>query len=205
MKFQYTAIACIALLALAFSACEDDDSNESATNSYLPLKIGNYWEFVNTPEYSSIIYTQRTEVTRIVSINNNEYFELVTQHKPGQHLYIDTIYYRITNEGYVYTLTRDWTMEENPMRLFANDGDTWRYATNYHAEAMISVDEMDDLEVGDEKFDDCKSFSYDVEQMADEEYSTVLAPGIGFVKRISGWGLSSELVKASINGKEYTF
>ena len=204
MKIQYTAIACIALLAFAFSACDDDDSNEGAVNSYLPLKIGNYWEFVNIPEIGTE-YTQRTEVTRVLSFNNNEYFELVTFQKSGDQAYRDTTYYRITQQGYVYTFRRGWTLEENPMRLYADDGDTWKYSTNYHAEATITVDEIDDLELGDEKLDDCKSFSYDVEQWADEEHSIVLAPGIGFVQRLVGFGISSRLVKASVNGKEYTF
>ena len=205
MKFKHTAIACIALLAFAFNACDDDDSNGGATSSYLPLKIGNYWEFVNTPEYPPATYTQRTEVTRVVSFNNNEYFELVNIYKAGDNTSRDTTYYRITSQGYVYTWRKSSTVEENPMRLYADDSDSWKYETSYDAEDTITVDEIDDLAVRQTKLDDCKSFNYDIEQMADEEHSTVLAPGIGFVKRISGWGISSELVKASINGKVYTF
>jgi hypothetical protein len=204
MKIQYTAIACIALLAFAFTACDDDDSNGGYTNSYLPLKIGNYWEFVNTPEVG-IQYSQRTEVTRMVSFNNNEYFELVNILKSGDQTSRDTTYYRITHQGYVYTWRKDWTVEENPLRLYADDGDAWTYETDYDAEAVITVDEIDDLEIGEEKLDDCKSYSFDIEQWADEEHSIVLAPGIGFVKKLSGWGISSQLAKASINGKEYTF
>ncbi len=205
MKIQYTAIACIVLLACAFVACDDDDSGESSgTNSYLPLKIGNYWEFVNMPEIG-IDYTLRTEVTRVVSLNNNEYFELVSFQKSGDQNYRDTTYYRITQQGYVYTWRRGWTVEENPLRLYADDGDDWKYETNYDAEANITVDEIDDLELGDKELDNCKSFSFDIEQWADEEHSIVLAPRIGFVQRLVGFGISSRLVKASVNGKEYTF
>lgn len=205
MKIQYTAIACIALLACAFVACDDDDSGESSgTNSYLPLKIGNYWEFVNIPEIGTN-YTLRTEVTRVVSFNSNEYFELVSFQKSGDQNYRDTTYYRITQQGYVYTWRRGWTIEENPMRLYADDDDTWTYETNYDAEANITVNEVDDVELGETKLDDCKSFSFDIEQWADEEHSIVLAPRIGFVQRLVGFGISSRLVKASVNGKEYTF
>ena len=159
---------------------------------------------MNMPEIG-IDYTLRTEVTRVVSLNNNEYFELVSFQKSGDQNYRDTTYYRITQQGYVYTWRRGWTVEENPLRLYADDGDDWKYETNYDAEANITVDEIDDLELGDRELDNCKSFSFDIEQWADEEHSIVLAPRIGFVQRLVGFGISSRLVKASVNGKEYTF
>lgn len=203
MKFQYT-IACIALLAFGFSACDDDDTDGSyGSNSYLPLKVGNYWEFVSTSLEGK--YATRTEVTRTVNLHNQEYFELVTMHQFGDAASIDTLYYRIEKNGYVYTFRKNWTIEENPIRLYADDGDKWTYETNYNDEAAITTSIVDDLEIGGEELDNCKAFYFDIEHAADEEYTTYLAPRIGFVKYFSGWGLGSRLTKASVNGKVYTF
>ena len=204
MKIQYTAIACIALLACAFVACDDDDSGESSgTNSYLPLKIGNYWEFVSTPQEGE--YTTRTEVTRTVTLQNHQYFELVSVHQYNNSSSRDTLYYRIETNGYVYTFRKNWTKEGNPIRLYADDGDKWTYSTDDYDETTITTSVLDDLEIGDEDLDNCKAFYFDAKQWADEEYTTYLGPRIGFVKYYSAWGFGSRLTKASINGKVYTF
>jgi hypothetical protein len=45
-----------------------------------------------------------------------------------------------------------------------------------------------------------------VSEWADEEYTTTLAKGIGFVQEYSNaWGLGQVLESATINGRKYDF
>jgi hypothetical protein len=205
MKLHYLIIV---LFALSFSACSDDDKECDCGNpsdSYLPLRIGNYWEFESLPEPSKMY--MRTEVTRTTDLDGSTYYELIStsQVEDENANYRDTTYYRVDSRGYVYTRKKNVATEINIMRLFGNNGDKWTSETSYDEDAVITLSVIDDLAIGEKNLDDCKAYSFDIEQWADEEYTIYLAPGIGFVKNFSGWGFGSRLTKASVNGREYTF
>jgi hypothetical protein len=73
------------------------------TDNYLPLAVGNYWDF-ETPNASRSQSTTQThrEVTSITTINNHQYYLLVSTLTINNYTYKDSSYYRIDNNGFVY-------------------------------------------------------------------------------------------------------
>lgn len=190
----------IALLTVivSVSSCDDGDRVEFGNHRYLPLEIGNYWEFVADNSQDGSIVEHR-EVVRKETIGDHVYYLVVSTWPVYSSRSSDSIYYRVTSNGYVYKLYKGGAREFQDLRLDANDGETWSY-TYLNYEAVITCSKVE-VELDTTSIDDCKSYFRDVTEMADEEYTIVLARQIGFVREYSNaWGTGNRLKKARIGG-----
>lgn len=195
------------LLSLFFSGCyyhQTITPEISGNSSYLPLEIGNSWDFqplTNPP--GALIHC---EVTGLASINSHQYYLLVTSSTYSDRTYKDSAYYRIDNNGFVYIYDKNQpNLEANRFRLNAQNGDTWTYPVDNNSVATIKTT-VGPLVVGSTEIAKCKSYYFDVVNWADEEYTITLAPGIGFVKEYSNaWGMGQILKSAKIHGQVYNF
>jgi len=191
---------------LFFVACHcDDDPNPEVTNSYLPLAIGNYWEFASIGPLGEGLIEHR-EVADFVTLNGRQYYLLVsTPLSNWAQNPKDSAYYRIDENGFVFVY-RKWTrIEENRYRLNGKDGEEWSYdyVDNSIADMMLRKISR---RVGKLDIAECNDYSFDVKQWADEEYTYTLAPGIGFLREFSdAWGAGMELKTARINGELIEF
>lgn len=191
----------VVLLIYAIHLISCDSSDDiPAQSDYLPLQVGNYWDFKSSNTSSDEIVEHR-EVVDEVRLNDLDYFLLVSTW--SGHSNKDSVYYRIEPNGRVYKYRKN-IFEENRFRLNATEGETWSYQVPVDDIAHITVRETT-VTISKRKFRNCKEYYYDVEQWADEEYSITLAPGIGFVKEYSpAWGLGQVLHAAKINGRVIT-
>lgn len=192
------------LLWLAACECIDEPVPET-TNAYLPLAIGNYWNF-RTVGWTGDQPSEHREVVDLVKINGREYYLLKSSSLSGDdRAYEDSTYYRVDKDGFVYVYNKNTELEENRFRLNSNDGDSWAYSNKEDYEVTITVRELTkDIDVA--QIANCKDYSLDVEEWVDEEYTYTLAPGIGFLKEFSdGWGAGQVLKSAMVNGKEIKF
>ena len=190
--------------AMAFlCACSsDDDSNvapEKLWLSYLPLQVGNYWEFtsINTPKDGVVVHR---EVKGTAQLNGYEYYLIISNS-------VDSTYYRVEQNGDVYTYRRGMDNEQLSYKLFAHDGDSWSYTLEDGVGGSGRDDVMHvSVNIGSvaterKTVDDCKHYYFDVEQWVDEEHTNTLAPGVGFIREYSdAWGMGMILSKASIGG-----
>ena len=189
------------------AACDcDDEPTPELTNDYLPLSIGNYWEF-NSTGWANDILIEHREVEDYVELNSHQYYLVVSTYLSDVRAGFnkDTSYYRIDNDGFVFVYRKSTGIEENRYRLNGKNGDTWSYpfVDNYVADMTLSER---DKTIGNREVRDCKDYSFDVEQWADEEYTYTLAPGVGFLKEFSdAWGAGQVLKRAKINGQLIEF
>jgi len=189
-------------------ACDDSpvniESDNTHANTYLPLQIGNSWIFESTnKDLNDSHYFKR--VTATVDLNDHTYYEIISGWGTAVENILDTAYYRVDDNGFVYILRRANNSEENRFRLYGQDGDAWSYPLDNYGEANVSLS-ITTLYIGIKKLKACKAYYLDVAGMADEEYTITLASGIGFVKEYSdAWGQGSILMKATINGREINF
>ncbi|HMG89411.1 MAG TPA: hypothetical protein VK589_05110 [Chryseolinea sp.] len=189
------------------AGCEcNDEPRPETSNDYLPLTIGNYWNFKATGLSDSDLVEHR-EVVDYVTVNNMEYYLLVSTHltPDWSGSYKDSAYYRIDNNGFVYVYRKSIELEENRYRLNGKDGDTWSYDFVDQYIADMTLREAS-KQIGKIEVANCKDYSFNIEQWADEEYTYTLAPGVGFLKEFSdAWGGGQELKSARINGQEIEF
>lgn len=188
---------------VCISSCDDGDRVGFGDRSYLPLEVGNYWEFVSLSTQDESIIEHR-EVVGKEAIGDYMYYLVVSTWPPISSRSTDSVYYRISSNGYVYKLRKDGTGEVQEIRLNANDGETWAY-THLDYETVITCSEVE-IDLGTKSITGCKSYFLDVSQMADEEYTIVLAPRIGFAREYSNaWGGGNRLKKARIGGAIRSF
>ena len=200
MSFRYFLVACASLLFLACAEDEKDDIIE--TNSYLPLRVGNYWDYEVITYKSSFI--RREYVRATIRRNGNRYYEVVGGPLGvSASIHYDTTYYRVDDNGYVYCWRTSWEHEENQYRLFAGHNDQWSFKSNFGDRATVESFYIT-IKVGEKDIPECKGYFYDVPTTVDEENTTYLAPGIGCVGTTSMWQ-AKILKKAFVNGIEYTF
>jgi hypothetical protein len=208
MKFCYLMRAClISCLVTGLVSCtqgvDDVEGGSKKTPSdYLPLRVGDYWDFkgVNT-NLNTIV--QHWEVSGTAHLNGHEYY-LIAKFDAVNHTLIDSMYLREAN-GDVYTYRRSMGFEELRYKLNANDGDTWTYPL-VNGEVMNVTLHVGALEVASKTVLDCRNYYFDVEQWADEEHTSTLAPNIGFIREYSdAWGSGIVLSKASIGGNVIQF
>ena len=198
MKIIRLLFCCTFLLA----GCEEDSTFEISSNSYLPLEVGNTWIFrsmqnINDPKTFKKVIAE-------VTLENRVYAQVISGRYPDDIIY-DTTYYRVEDNGFVYSRQKNSADEENRFRLDASDGDAWTYPTagNYTASITIS---FIDLELKTKNLRNCKAYYFDIPQWIDEEYTTTLAKNIGFVREYSNaWGLGRVLESATINGRKFKF
>jgi hypothetical protein len=188
------------------AACECNDDPRPETSDYLPLTLGNYWDFKATGLSGDDLVEHR-EVVDYVTLNNMEYYLLVSTHLSPvwSGSYKDSTYYRIDDNGFVYVYRKGFEFEENRYRLDGKDGDSWSYDYVDQYVADMTLAEVS-KKIGNFDVEHCKDFSFNVEQWADEEYTYTLAPGVGFLREFSdAWGGGQELKSARINGHEIEF
>jgi hypothetical protein len=192
------------VIVLAFSSCDNDSVSLSA-HKYLPLRVGNYWEFVALdalPNDDNI--RERRDVIGMETIDDIQYFTVVSTWSPVSSVPSDTVYYRIDADGYVYKRRKSEGGETQELRLNASDGHSWSFMY-FDFSTTMTCEEIE-IDLGSESVQNCKSFYRDVEQMADEEYTYVLAPRIGFaVEYSNAWGGGQRLKRAKVNGTTYSF
>jgi hypothetical protein len=202
----------LVLLSFLFSGCYYHQSAEPvipSDQSYLPLEIGNSWDFQPLGSLSGAsIHREVFDVLTSQSMGHT-YYLLVTHSTvppPGLPIRPDSAYYRIDDNGFVYILRTDRAYtEDNRLRLNAKNGDTWTYPVDDTSNAKITVT-SGSLEIGNTQIANCKSYYFDVLNWADEENTITLAPGIGFVKEYSdAWGYGQILKSAKIHGRIYNF
>jgi hypothetical protein len=202
MPFIFTA-----LLLLTACECEyNEDPQPAISNDYLPLTVGNYWDF-KAVGYSPELFTEHREVEDYVTLNGRQYYLLVSTYLSdmwyGQHR--DSSYYRIDDAGFVYVYKKNRGIEENRYRLNGKDGDTWEFDFIDNFIATMKLSELS-KDVGNVNVENCKDYFFDVELWADEESTFTLAPHVGFLKEFSdAWGVGQELKSARINGKHIEF
>jgi hypothetical protein len=190
-------------MALLFLACtEDEKDGIIETNSYLPLRVGNYWDYEVLTYNSS--YIRREYVTATIRRNGDRYYEVVGGPLGvSASIHYDTVYYHIDDNGYVYCWRTGWENEENLYRLFAKNGDQWSFKSNFDDKATVDAF-YTTIKIGEKEIPACKGYFYDVPMIVDEETTTYLAPGIGCMGTTNMWQ-TKILRKAFVNGIEYIF
>lgn len=186
--------------------CDDDSSFETGSDNYLPLKVGNAWIFKSLHDNND--YKTFKRVTAEITLDGLLYAEVVSgRFYPDNNLddsTYDTTYYRVDHNGHVYSRRKNRVVEENRFRLHAAEGETWTYPIE-NSETVVMTVSIVDLDLGNKNLHKCKAYYYDVGQWIDEENTTTLARGIGFVKEYAVWGTGYVLESANINGREFSF
>jgi len=204
-----TRFLLLGYVATVLWSCADDEvfvSPEKSSTSYLPLEVGNYWEFKPLDVAMEDVLLHR-EVVGMADINGHEYYLITSRYvetegrSPG---YVDSTYYRVQSNGDVYTYRKGMAIEELRYKLLAADGDGWSYPF-IDGQMHVTVN-VGTVQTELNTVDGCKHYYFDVEQWADEEHTNSLAPGVGFIREYSNaWGLGMILIKASIGGSVTAF
>ena len=166
-------------------SCDKEDEKVTVTNDYLPLEVGNYWQLDNM---------DKIEIVGTKLIDNRTYYLLQFLN--------DTMYYRIENDK-VFVIEQ----KENPSIKFdlsAEVNETW----NYFSCTVKLISKTDTININNQKILNCYHFYFDVPDMIDEEHSTWLAPGIGFIQeQCDGECLHhfKKLDKARIGGQDIDY
>ena len=191
-------------IALLFTACHDDSNPQPVDDSLFPLAIGNSWEYSPvSSNQSGYIGSVKSEITAIIEIENKEYYQMVNKSEGTPNPYIDTVYYRVDTNGFVYKRRKSGE-EVNPFRLQAQDNDKWE-SSAASTENDMRVIFQEPITISSTQVNDCRLFVYDVSGLADEESYITLAPGIGIATSYTAWGFRRDLKKAVINGITYHF
>jgi hypothetical protein len=208
MKFYNLMGACLmCCLLIVLVSCnqgvdDPEGGSKNAPSAYLPLRVGDYWDFKAVNNNLSTI-VQHWEVSGTAQLNGHEYY-LITKFDAGNHTPIDSMYLREAN-GDVYTYRRSMGFEELKYKLNANDGDTWTYPY-MDGDVMNVTLHVGSLKLASKTILDCRNYYFDVERWADEEHTSTLAPNIGFIREYSdAWGSGIVLSKASIGGNVIEF
>ncbi len=194
------------LMAITFIISCDDDSTSPIPQQgdLFPLTVGNTWEYEQrSPTGYNDFGGIKKEITDVVQLEGREYYRMVTTWKSIPNPYIDTTYYRVDNDGLVYQ--RRTTGEEgNPFRLNATDKESWKYSAS-STENDMHVTYQEPITISATEMKDTRLFSFDVSIIADEEWSTTLAPGIGIVTMYTSWTRPVDLKTAVISGCDLPF
>ena len=194
------------MLAVLVSCDSEEVSRtlaEKQSSNYLPLEVGNFWDFKATNGPTDAV-VQHREVKGTAFVKGQKYYLVISSGQSGQS-WVDSVYYRVETNGDVYTYRRRTDSEELKYKLFAGDGDTWSYviADDDKMDVMVHIKTV---ATGAATIEDCKAYYFDVEQWADEEETITLAPGVGFFREYSdAWGLGIVLTKASIGGSVFEY
>lgn len=201
MRMNVLWLGCIATL---MSACNNDDPERKQLSSdYLPLEVGNYWDFRGVGTKTNDIVLHR-EVTGVADLNGHEYYMVISK-VPSNATIIDSAYYRIDDDGDVFIYRKSMEIEELKYKLRAGDGDSWSY-TYINNDVMDVTLHLGPVDTSSKTVDNCKNYYFDVQQWADEEHTNSLAPGVGFIREYSNaWGSGIILSKASIGGSVIEF
>ena len=67
------------------------------------------------------------------------------------------------------------------------DGGTYEYTLSEKLNYTVTVTRMLMVEYGEQKFEGCIQFEFDVPDLNTEEETYILAPDVGIIKQISAW------------------
>lgn len=208
MKFWpvYRRASLLVIVAVLWVACDsgsvDDDFVLKSASDYLPLEVGNYWEFKTLGAETTEV-VQHREVMSAQNVNGRDYY-VVVSHFP-QNDAKDTVFYRIDDDWNVYTYHRGMENEQLSYKLLAEDGMTWSFPLSADETMDVTVN-VETVETSLRKIKNCKSYYFDARNWIDEEHTNTLAPGVGFLKEFSNaWGGGAILSKASIGGHVIEF
>lgn len=202
IRVAYVPVLMCCCAALLFWSCDpttqSDGKRERQSASYLPLEVGNYWDFKSTDSDAGNI-VQRREVKGVEKFNDHEYYLVTSSYSDSQGA-VDSAYYRIGADGDVYVYRRTADREELRFKLLASDGEAWTYPV-FDNDVMKVTTKVGPLQMRKGTLENCKHYYYNIENWADEEHTITLGPGVGFIREFSNaWGHGVILVKASIGG-----
>jgi len=194
--YQNIRVIGFGLLQLVLTACEMNQE-ETVVTDYLPLQVGNYWE-LTFPFGKTTTY----EIDAIENKDGKDYFRMVSTFFG---VIRDTAFYRKDPISIVYQKRRT-TDEVLMFDLAAPVNHKWVLKVDQHNHNMwvYVQSKTDTVKRNQQTFENCYRYFYNVTETADEEYSFVLAPGVGFVKYSNASFGSARLTKARINGVEIT-
>jgi hypothetical protein len=192
-KFLFFAISVII-------SCDNDEKLivEPGESSYFPLQVGYQWEYepirTDLPYLTAATFTVISQETKF----GKTYFAMERRfERQNGFLSSDTIFYRVDSEGFVFELSGSDEVERNRFRLGANQGDTWEMESGAEQKYVVTTS-ISDVTLAGGVLSDCKSFSYDIPQWADEEHYIILAQGIGIVQHGNAWGFDFKLKRAQL-------
>ena len=172
-------------VSIFLHSCDKEDEKVTLTDDYLPLEVGNYWQLDNL---------NKKEIVGTKLIDNKTYYLLTILN--------DTMYYRIENDQvFVIEQTEPPSIKFD---LSAEVNDTW----NFNPCIVKLISKTDTIIINNHKIINCYQFYFDIPDMIDEEHSTWLAPGIGFIQeQCFGECLHQfyKLDKARIGGQEIEY
>jgi hypothetical protein len=178
-------------ITLVVLSCKKDPSPKIEVScDYLPLKVGNYWNFELAGKYL---------VRESYILNGTEYFGVINDNGTS------TFYRKHDNKIYVKELALENT-EEMKFDLTAETNSTWTYGkgnvTLITRNATVTIGEM--------QIDSCLQFNFHNKNLTDYGFTIWLAPRIGFIQQTCQecFGSSFEimkLLKANINNQEIEF
>lgn len=153
----------LSVITIFFQSCKKEPAKIILTDDYMPLEVGNFWQFDNSV---------KEEIIGTKIINNKTYFILAYQN--------DTAYYRSENNK-IYVIENNMS-ESLKFDLTARVNDTWKY--NSYNVTLSS--RSDSVTINSHKIYNCLRFYFDIPVYVDDEYSIWLAPGIGFIQQVCG-------------------
>jgi hypothetical protein len=204
-------IVFIVVVAIAF-CCSDEEGDKVIVydESYFPLHVGDRWEYSHAdPQFSHLSHVTK-EVTGSARFSDQEYYVVkgtysyeLGQGTPNIELY----YFRLGENGFIYSYNENTGIESNPYRLGAAEGDHWNVPvpSPHFKERAVYVTNVGTYQSGETIIEDCKTFIEDTQLWADDDHMSVLAPGIGIVHEGSSGGYYVTIRRAVINGTEYHF
>ena len=180
----------LCLILISMASCQKDNSvKNSITSDYLPLKVGNYWDFELAGKYL---------VKESMLVNETVYFEIVNDDSVSE-------FYSIRNNK-IYVRDPYTDKEEMKFDLIAETNKTWSYG-----KGMVRLGNRNaSIKIGDKQVDNCLEFNFYNTNLIDYSTTIWLAPDIGFIQQscTECFGIANAVIKlinANINNQEIKF
>lgn len=188
MKNLFLFILLVSTLLLAYSCKKDEKQIIPLNGEYLPIQLENYWEIKDAAKIT-ITGTKVLDNKLYYVFSNGTYDKLYRNE--------NNKIYTISAFGNEY-LIYDLTASVNEIWQYQIEGITWN--------AQLQS-KTDTITINNTKIPNCYRFYFDNLQMADEENSVWLAPGIGFIKIQCMYCISNDqtLIKANIDNQIIRF
>jgi hypothetical protein len=167
--------------------------------------VGNHWEYEPVLEINPQVLSATMDIPSKYFFEGREYFVIVSKYTYPYGTSIDSVFYRMDSNGFVYETMKNFPEEANRYRLAATNNESWKipYRDDYDLVATTTV--IQSLTLNNTELENCKSYYFDSPGVVDEEHYVILAPGLGIIKRGSAWGFDIKLKKAIIDGNQFNF
>jgi hypothetical protein len=181
----------LCLTVLFLLSCKKDHTPKIELScDYLPLKVGNFWNF----ELSGKYLVRESQI-----LNGIEYFEIINNSGTSE------FYRKHDNKIYVRELAMD-KKEEMKFNLIAEVDDTWTYG----AGEVTLENRNATITIGETTVDSCLQFNFHNKNLIDYGSTIWLAPGIGFIQQTCQECFGSpfetmKLLRVNINNQETEF